>query len=216
MIEQGCQESPARLTPIRGGVAVRPQPRLDEWADQPRPDGALVVDRVAACRVTLVAGTVARFACVEGPQSERRQQPALDLGYDASRPGTLEQRDGKTSNGEDLIRTERIVAGSGNVIDIDDISEVSAGVVPESLDERRATALERVVPAFVGLRGYGERVQPQRLDFDRLADARSNHSISNPRVHPGQLHPGAAGHQQSVGVEPDPEPRPRSIAPDDR
>ena len=47
--KQWHEEALPRLAPRRGRVAAHPHPRLDEWAHEPRPDGALVVSRVTRC-----------------------------------------------------------------------------------------------------------------------------------------------------------------------
>ena len=43
-----------------------------------------------------------------------------------------------------------------------------------------------------------ERVVPERIDLDRLADARRDHPVADLGIHPGQLHAGLAGAQQPV------------------
>jgi hypothetical protein len=67
MIQHWRQKSPARISAIRGGIPVRSQPSLDECADQPRPHRALVVNRVAACRIPLIPSAVARVGWLERP-----------------------------------------------------------------------------------------------------------------------------------------------------
>ncbi len=49
-----------------------------------------------------------------------------------------------------------------------------------------------------------ERVQPQRLDLDRLADPGRHHPVADLGVHPGQLHAGHARGEQTVLVHLDP------------
>src|SRR5262249_26163196 len=43
-------------------------------------------------------------------------------------------------------------------------------------------------------------VVPQRIDFDRLADARGHNPITNLGIHPGDLHAGHSGLEQAVGA----------------
>ncbi len=62
---------------------------------------------------------------------------------------------------------------------------------------------EALLAGIAHLRGEADGdvqgVQPQRVDFHRLADARSEHLIAVLGVHPGELRAGLAGVQQAVG-----------------
>src|SRR5688572_511912 len=117
----------------------------------------------------------------------------------------FEQPYWKTANREDLIRPERIIASSSDVIDIDDVGQIPATVVPEAFDECRATMREHLVPLRIGSRGHDKRIQPERLDLDRLADAGRDDVITDACIHPGELKSCAAGRQQAIGIEPDAE-----------
>ena len=67
---------------MRGIVAVHVEPRVDERADEPRPDGALMIGAVAcgdaAFAPWLVGGVVRR----ERARAERRNQISLHDGDD--------------------------------------------------------------------------------------------------------------------------------------
>ena len=57
--------------------------------------------------------------------------------------------------------------------------------------------------------GASQRVDPQRLNFHRLADARRDHAAVDARIHPRELHAGDAAREQAVVVHPDAEARAR-------
>src|SRR5262245_53011978 len=61
---------------LRRGAA-HAYPGLHKRADEPGPDGALVVGSVALPDAALVARCVAGLIRREGPEAERRQQPCL-------------------------------------------------------------------------------------------------------------------------------------------
>ena len=44
----------------------------------------------------------------------------------------------------------------------------------------------------------GQRVEPERVDLDRLANPRRDHPIADLGVHPGELHARLAGVEQTV------------------
>src|SRR4051794_27578201 len=50
----------------------------DEWTDQPRPYGPLVIRRIAADHSAFVSRTVLRIARRQTPQPGRREQVAFD------------------------------------------------------------------------------------------------------------------------------------------
>ena len=60
-----------------------------------------------------------------------------------------------------------------------------------------------------------ERVVPERLDLNRLAVARCNRPIADPRVHPGQLRPGIARCEQAVRIHVNTEARAAYVPADD-
>ncbi len=83
-------------------------------------------------------------------------------------------------------------------------SRSAAGRLPEPW---RASVREGAAEAF----GDAQRIDPQRLDLDRLADARRDHPVAHLRVHPRQLHAGLAGSEEAVGVGADAETRPARV-----
>src|SRR5437763_1145734 len=62
------------------------------------------------------------------------------------------------------------------------------------VEVRRRTAQP---PREAGCRHEG--VVPERVDLDRLAQARRHDPIADLRVHPRELHAGGAGGEQAVG-----------------
>ena len=93
---------PSRNRAGAGGVVgVDLQPGVDERADQPGPDGALVIGGVAGAQVAVVVGLVVRVARRERAQADGRQQ-AL-----AARPrATGSQRErSRTGWGREMAKT---------------------------------------------------------------------------------------------------------------
>src|SRR4029077_20095514 len=76
------------------------------------------------------------------------------------------------ADGENLVRTHAVVIHAANVIDVDDIGQETARIVPEARQKRGAAAVERVAPRRDTARREPERVQPERLNLHRLADPR--------------------------------------------
>src|SRR5262249_34242178 len=163
----------------------------DERPDQPGPDGALMVRAVALTDAAPVVRRVARLARSERAEPERRHQPRLD-GVDDT-PGTLavEDLDGQTAHGEDLIGPDRRV---------DAVVQRACGSVPEARGEGSASSRLERPPALRSSARDVERVQPQRLHLDGLADPRRDDAIAHPGVHPGELDAGLAGSQEPVAV----------------
>src|SRR6516162_4026854 len=60
-----------------------------------------------------------------------------------------------------------------------------------------------MLPTAAVMVGNPQRVEPERLDFYRLADSRRDNAVTNFRVHPGELKPRLASRQQSVSVQSD-------------
>src|SRR5439155_16582321 len=93
-------------------AAVDLHVRRDEWSQQPRPYGPLVVRAVALGRTAGVASTVLRITRREATQSIRREQVFLQLPHHA--PGPFRRQHGvRQADGEDLIRTDGCIGQSG-------------------------------------------------------------------------------------------------------
>ena len=132
-------------------VAVHAQPRLDEGAHQPGPDGSLVIGAVARERRAFVVRDVAGLAGRQRPQSERRQQPMLDRLDHASGTIRIEQPLRQAADGEDLVRAARGVDPARHVIDVDHVVQTPGVRVPEAGDEllrarRRRPCARRASP----------------------------------------------------------------------
>ena len=90
----------------------------------------------------------------------------------------------------------------GTVIGVHDVVEAAARLVPEArVEARDARASSVPRSAAVNALGDPERVEPERLDLDRLADARRHDPVADLGVHPGELHARLAGGEQAVVVE---------------
>src|SRR5690348_8826542 len=94
MREQRFEKAAARLGDHLRGAAADADPRLDERAHEPRPDGALVVRAIALAHAAVVAGRVPGLVGRERAEAERGEQPRLDRIDDTASAFTFEHREG--------------------------------------------------------------------------------------------------------------------------
>ena len=66
--------------------------------------------------------------------------------YNKSTAFPIEERDWQSSNSKNLIRPERVVARPRHVVDVHHVGEASEALIPETLEKRDTTPLERVAP----------------------------------------------------------------------
>src|SRR5437764_14196863 len=92
------------------------------------------------------------------------------------------------------------------MIAIDHIREITGVLVPEFLFESSAAFIEERLPTRGKFHANGERVQPERLNFQWLADTGSDVAAIDARVHPGELLTVCARCDQSSQIGPDAEP----------
>ena len=121
MFEKRLKEPESSFAAGGGRVPFRAEPRLHEGTDQPRPDGALVIDPISSRRPAFIPCAVSGLTWGEGPESQRRQQASLDFVDDPSRAFSLYERDWKAADREDLVRPKAVIASAGDVVDIDDV-----------------------------------------------------------------------------------------------
>src|SRR6185295_8833301 len=120
-----------------------------------------------------------------------------------SRPLALDQLTGEAAHRENLVGAKGGVDRPGLVIRVYHVVEVS-GLIPEPRLERATAALVRLLPGGVPPAHDPERVEPERLDLDRLADARGHDPVTDLCVHPGELHTRFAGGEEPIVVEVNP------------
>src|SRR6185436_15167795 len=89
----------------------------------------------------------------------------------------------------DLVRPEGGVHRARPVVRIQHVVQRARVRVPEPGAEGAQAVREGARPALGVRGGDGERVEPQGLHLDRLADARRDHVIADARVHPGERGP---------------------------
>ena len=137
------------------------------------------------------------------------------------RPGALPgEQFRRERDREQLIRANRRIVA---VRSVEDVETAAAVLVPEPLERlahARGRFFERVrigIAVFGELRRGVERREPQRVDLDRLSDARRHDVIADLGIHPRQLHARNAGAQETVGrIDADAEPRSFRITGNDR
>ena len=86
------------------------------------------------------------------------------------------------------------------MVAIDHVVEIIAVRIPKARLKGSATHFKDGLPTRGELRADRERIQPERLDFHRFADARRNFAPVNARVHPGELVARFAGGEQTIGI----------------
>src|SRR6185436_6568768 len=113
-------------------VWINLQPGVHIRSGQPAPDGALVVRRVARAQISVVARFEVRIVGRKRPESDRRQQFALNRADDFFPPGALEYRVVQRNRQQLIGPAFRVVTA---LLRVDDVVEVFAGCVPEALVE---------------------------------------------------------------------------------
>src|ERR1043166_2082304 len=91
-----------------GVVRMRSSICIDEMTDQPRPNGSLMICRVARRRSSLVDGNISRIARAQGMQSGVGQEFVLDFVDDGAGAFCVEHRM-RQAYGKDLIWPDRRV-----------------------------------------------------------------------------------------------------------
>ena len=150
-----------------------------------------------------VAGIMRLVVGVAGckrTQPVRGQQPLAAQRDDASLQ-IRRERGMRQANREDLVRPDRaVIAGRP----VDHVVEPAGPLVGETSETDARVFGEATVricrPAErLGKAGHdAHRIVPQRIDLDRLADARRHDPIADLGIHPAELHPGFAGTEQPI------------------
>src|SRR5213593_308975 len=91
------------------------------------------------------------------------------------------------------------------MIAIDNVRQITGVLVPEFFFESIAAFIEERLPTRGKFRANGKRVQPEGLNFHRLANTRCDLSAIHARVHPGELLALFAGREQTVAIGADAE-----------
>src|SRR5262249_10878697 len=143
-----------------------------------------------------IAALVTRIGAAERAESKRRQQLAFHCLHYRTRAFRREHGV-MQAHGEDLVRANRWIRWTS----IDHVVEAVTVFVPEKTikgpyDERChvgiASATLLITESLRQDLHDLQRVIPERLDFDRFADARCHHPVSDLGVHPGQLYSGGS------------------------
>ncbi len=203
MRQQWGEEALPGLTDRSGRGAAHPEPGLDKGPGQPRPDRALVVGAVALHRATGVHGVVARLAGGKAPGTQRGPETLLRRVHDTLGDLALQHRVRQPAHREELVGPDTGVHGPALVVDVHDIIEPAAVGAHEPAAERGDRPAVQPGPAVVPGCRDAQRVDPQRLDLHRLADAGGDHPVAHLGIHPGELHAGNPCPQQAIGVHPD-------------
>src|SRR5207253_4558546 len=191
-------------------------PGIAAPAHEPRPDRALMIRAVALARTARVARRVAGLAGGERAEAERGHEPRLDRVDDAAGAFPFEHRERQAADRQDLVRAKGRIDRPGPVVDVDDVGEMAARLVPEARCEGRPRPGVELGPALGELAPDAQRVQPERLHLDGLADTRRDHPVAHLGVHPGELDAGLARGEEAVAVDVDPVAGPGHIAREDR
>src|SRR3954471_18699471 len=101
------------------------------------------------------------------------------------------------------------------MVHIRDVIEHVALRIPEARSKRSDPTFKGLLPASILQAGDPESVQPKRLDFDGLADARSHDPIPNAGIHPRELGSRDAASQETICFRPDTEASTVAVALED-
>src|SRR4029079_12801972 len=109
---------------------------VDEWADEPRPDRALVVGLVAIRGGARTRSAIARLTRRQRSQAEGRQQrPPHDVD-DAPSAIAADHAYRQAADGQDLIGSQCRVRAARDVVLVHDVEEAAALLVPETAAKR--------------------------------------------------------------------------------
>src|SRR5262245_21981157 len=130
-----------------------------------------------------------------------------------------EHRIGQT-DGKDLIRPDRAIALSA----VDDVVQTAGRLVPKkavntgvcSFSHRARLLLTSGMAIRLCQRLHdAQGIVPQRLNFHGLTIAWGHYPVTDPRIHPGELHPWLSSREQTVSVDFDAVVRPVYMPGDD-
>src|SRR2546423_2927139 len=131
MVVERWKKLCARFLSCGSTGTMHANPRFDKWAHQPRPDRALMVNRIPLAWAPLVVRGITRFARRERAQTCRCKQKHLDCVYDFFCLYRRHQCAWQAANREDLVRPKCKVDNARLMIAIDYIGEVTSVFVPE-------------------------------------------------------------------------------------
>src|SRR3954469_4572563 len=215
MPKERLEKLPPRLPPDLRSVALHSDPRFHKWSHQPGPNRALIIAAVARRHASLITRHVAAVIRRQGAKPERGPEFGLHSFDDPPGERLVNHRVGESAHCENLIGPKRRIVYSRPVIDIQHVVQVAAGLVPEPPVEGVESALEYLAILARQLLCDPERVEPERLDLDRLPDSRRHHPVAHLGAHPGELYARLTAGDESVGVQPNSIPSAPAISGDD-
>ena len=191
--------------------------RFAEGAQEPRPDGSLVVGAVPLRRSPPVSAAIGRVLGRKRPKPKRGEELLPNLPDDGGLFRRAERREGKR-DGKNLVRPHRRIQKPL----LQKIAKTGFPRVPEGFPERTAQAGQQVAVEKQGfsefrrpVAGKAKGVVPERIDFNRGAVPRRDGDACHPGVHPGQRGPVVSGAEEPLGVHTDSEIRSLQERPDD-
>src|SRR6266550_5507060 len=98
------------------------------------------------------------------------------------------------------------------MIGVDDIVEAGALSIPKTAAKTVETARQRFLPSVIELTADPQGIQPQRLNFHRLADAWRYNPVAHLGVHPCELHARNARREQPILIHVDAVARASQVA----
>ena len=94
-------------------AAANANPRFDKRAHEPRPNGSLMIRRIALRRPANALPRIVRRTRRKRSQTERREQPCFDCIDNTLRALAMQQRQRQSADGENLIRPLRFIDRAG-------------------------------------------------------------------------------------------------------
>ena len=205
----------ARLRPVAMHAAVGAEVR----PHQPRPNGSLMIGRVAAAQVAFVTPAIARVERRQGAQAVGSEQVFLHPLQNRRALSLVEHRM-RQAGGEDLVGADRAVAN----VAAHDVVETLFVIVPKHAAERffgegAALGIVRLALGVAESGGqvahHAQGVVPKRLHLHRFPAARGDDEVADLGVHPGQLGAFLAAFEKPVGAGVDTEQRAALVPGDD-
>src|SRR5258708_18478328 len=176
---------------------MHPEMGAGEGSEQPGPHSAHMVGGIARPWIAGIGSKVFWIARAQSAQPVAGQKiPAASLDHRAHLGGR--QRAVGQGDRENLIGPDRIIVGT---VVIYDVIETLAFLVPEAAkaaaragqQRLTKTLLAQIVHAAGGSKHDVQRIEPERVHLDRLAEAPRGYPIAILGIHPRPVRPPFTG-----------------------
>ena len=183
---EGFDESQAGLLVRFARIPTNADPSLNKRARQPRPDGPLMIGRIPLSNRADIMAAIGGRSRLERAQAQRRPKQGFHKIDNLACRLFLQDRPRQPADGEDLIRSYRVVDRTPAMIDIDHIEQATSRLVPKSRLKRSETSLVNAAPARIERSADPQGRKPESFHLHRFANPRGDGPTIDACIHPGQ------------------------------